>query len=253
MIPIYYAVHLWRSPLASVTTSTAARTKSEMMAIDPAKLYTVPGAMVLGFIVITALPALPASVITSDTRQAFLALWQIFPLCVSVSHRILAFVVCALGLVPESTNRGPATSLESTGRVYGQILFLTGVAHLGTIAFIASPQLRQSLFGAPVESINFESVFRPMSAFSPYQIKALAEGIQPLLQYDMYCGVAGMFVWVVTLSYAAAGSSAVAAVRTAVKLVLRSLLVGPGGAALWAFWDRDEEIPVAVEGEKKTA
>lgn len=223
------------------------------MTIDPAKLHTVPGAMVLGFLVVTALPALPASVVTSDTRQALLALWQIFPLCVSVSHRVLAFIMRVLGLAPKPASWGATASLDSTRRVYGQILFLTGVAHLGTIAFVASPQFRQALFGAPVEAINFESVFRPMSAFSPYQIKALTEGVQPLLQYDMYCGVAGIFVWVVTLSYAASGSSAVAAVGTAVKLALRSLLVGPGGAALWAFWDRDEEMLVAVEGEKKTA
>lgn len=224
-----------------------------MTSIDPVKLVSVPGAMVLGFVVITTLPALPASMITSDTRQAFLALWQIFPLCVSVSHNVLTFVMRALGLVPKSTSQGATTSHESVRRVYRQILFLTAVAHLGTIALVASQQFRQSLFGDPVESINFESVFRPMSAFSPYQIKALAEGIQPLLQYDMYCGVAGVFAWIVTLSYVAAGSSAVAAVRTAMNLVLRSLVVGPGGAALWAFWDRDDEMLVAVKGEKKTA
>lgn len=253
LLPIYCAVHLWRSPLASISRNTAVRTKLEMMSIDPVKLSTVSGAMILGFVVVTTLPAFPAAVITSDTRQAFLALWQIFPLCVSISHHAIALVVRILGLVNVSSDRGAATSIQPTRRAYRQILFLTGLVHLGTMAFIASPQFRQSLFGTSVEPVSFESVFGPMSAFSPRQVGDLAEGVQSLLQYDMYCGFTGAFVWVVALSYIAAGSSVAGAVKTAGKLVLRSLIVGPGGAALWAFWDRDEEMLVDIEGEKKMA
>lgn len=224
-----------------------------MMSIDPAKLSTVPAAMVLGFMIPTILPTLPASLITSDTRQGFLALWQFFPLCVSLSHHLLTFIVRVFGFAPEASSQSATMRTKATRRVYRQILSLTALVHLGTMAFIASPQVRQMFMGTSAEAFDFESVFRPMSAFSPYQVGALSEGIQTLLQYDMYCGCAGVFVWGVGLSYAAAGSSAGAAVRTAVKLTLRSLLVGPGGAGLWVFWDRYEEMLAAVEGAKKTA
>ena len=219
--------------------------------MDPAKLSTLPVAMIIGFLGISTLPGLPSSLITNETRQAFIALWQIYPLCVGVVHQVLSFAARTLGCAPKSQD--DATRIKAARKVYKQILSITGVMHLGIIAILASPQLRQALLGASSEALSYETVFRAMSPFAPRQIEELAEGTQILLQYDMYCGIAAASVWAIALSSAAAGSSLVAAVQTSIKLLVRSLLVGPGGAVLWAFWDREEEMAAPVETAKKRA
>lgn len=251
-LPIYCAVHLWRSPLARISKSTTTRDKMELLSMDPAKGSTVTSAMLLGFAVTTVLPTLPASLISSERRQAFLAIWQVFPLCISLSHRALTFAMRILGLVPRA-GQDTLSAIKAPSKLYKQILVLSAAVHLGIIAFVASPQLRQALFGSSAEPVDFKKVFLPISAFSTRQVEVLVEGTQTLLQYDMYCGCAAAFIWTVGLSYAAAGSRVGAATQTAGKLLLRSLLVGPGGAVLWAFWERDEEVLASVRTAKKAA
>ena len=141
--------------------------------------------------------------------------------------------------------------IESARKVHKQLLFLAGTIHLMMIALVTLPQLRHALLGPSAVHVDVEAVFRPMSAFSPHQIEELAEGTQTLLLYDMYCGCMAASVWAVSRSYAAAGSRTSVAAWTAGKLALRSFLVGPGGAVLWAFWDRDEETLVRTGAAKK--
>lgn len=220
--------------------------------MDPAKLSTVVGAMVLGLGLVTALPTLPSSLISADTRQIFLCIWQVFPLLISLWHQVLTLLVRIFRPGRKSASQTAAAKARSARPVYRQILVLTAAVHLTTVAFIALPRFRQALFGLSAEPISFENVFVPMSAFAPRgQVESVGQLAHTFLQYDMYCCVAAAFVWAASLSYEASGSSVPDAVQAVVKLVLRSVLVGPGGAALWSFWDRDEDALAAVEGARK--
>ncbi|SPO03562.1 uncharacterized protein DNG_06245 [Cephalotrichum gorgonifer] len=251
--PIYCAASLLLSPLSKTSKSTPARTKLEALSIDPARLSTMTTAMLLGLAVPSVLPCLTSPLISSDRRQIYIAIWQIFPICVSMSHHVLTLFVRILGLAPESSSQSAAKKVRCARTTYHQIITLSALAHLGTIAFIAFPGFRELLVGQSAEPITFDNVFHAMSVVNPHQVATIAEGTQTLLQYDMYFGCAAALAWVMSLSYAGAGSSVSAAVGAAVKLALRSLLVGPGGATLWAFWDRDEEALAGVEGPKKRA
>lgn len=250
-LPIYCIVHLWRSPLAR-SQSASGRSNLGLFSMDSVKLSTVPKAMAFGFVLPTILPSLPASLISTHTRQGFLALWQIFPLIISIAHRALVFVRRALGTSPQSHSGNNTASIESARSVYKQLLCLAADVHLATIALVTVPQLQHALGWSAAAPFDIGAVFRPMSAFAPHQVEDLAEGSQTLLLYDMYCGCAAAAVWALSLSYVASGSRVSAVVWTARKLMLRSLLVGPGGAVLWAFWDRDEEMLARTETAKKT-
>lgn len=207
--------------------------------------------MLLGYVIPTVLPVLPPSLISTHTRQGLIALWQVFPVCVSLSHRSFLLLGRVLGLIPRSSSTNWVTGIKSARKVYRQTLALSGAVHLAAIAFVVSPLLRETLLGSSAVPLDIKTVFRPMSVLSPNQVAELGEGLQTLLLYDMYCGFAAAFAWVSSLAYAAAASNVAAAMKTAGNFVLRSLLVGPGGAVLWALWDRDEEMLMPMKLAKK--
>lgn len=245
-IPIYCAAYLWLSPLAKYSKGPR---RIESLSMDSVQLYATLPAVILGFVVPTILPALAAPrIISLDQKQIFLVVWQFFPFFVSLAHRISAFVAQKMGLVKADTTLG--TKYQDAKEVYRQIIYMSQVLHIAVFTVVFVPQAAKVLFKVEdTSSINPFTVFIPMSVISPHQVSLAAEGFLALLQWDMYGGCAGLFVLVSYMSGAASGLGA--GLWTATKVLLRTILVGPGAAILWAFWDRDEEALAAVGVEKK--
>ncbi|KAF4448168.1 FAD binding domain-containing protein [Fusarium austroafricanum] len=238
IMAVYCVTHIWTSVLSASFTPLAI---VDLLSIDAIQLHSVKGAMTLGYIIPTMLLALPSpSWISNQTQYTFLALWQFFPLWVSLWQFALASLVRFLDLVPASAQRTSSSRLGYGRRVYCYILSITSVFHLGPLLYIISPQLRAAIF-TEARSADFGAVFMPMSVLSPHLVESIAEGCQSLLQYDMYCASSAALVWVGYLSYVSSGQSMAALAKTAFKSMARMTIVGPGGAVLWALWDRDED------------
>lgn len=244
VLPIFCALYVFKSPFATHTASLKLLDKARFLSIDPVQAPAVTGAIVLGYIVPTVLISLPSpELISTKRRQSFLAIWQLFPIYVTIWQYVLAFFTRISYLGREQTSPNPVSRLEYTRGVYRNILMLTSVFHFIPIAYMFSPGVRSTFSGTvEVGSIDLKTVFVPMSAFSPRQIESVAEGCQIFLQYDMYCAFGAMLLWVIYLSYEDSGYSVFPALKTAWKFLVRTLLVGPGGAILWFFWDRDEKF-----------
>ncbi|CAM1510795.1 Fc.00g083080.m01.CDS01 [Cosmosporella sp. VM-42] len=252
MMPVYCAAYLWSSPLAAVSASLTPAAKVELLSMDAIQIRAVTGAMSLGYIIPTVLPALPVPHFVSvDRQQVFLALWQLFPVWVCLWQFALVAIVRVRGLVPESAQRTPESKIKYSRRVYRYIISLSSVFHFAPLVYALFPKLRSPFFTvSDFGPVDLEAMFVPMSAFSPRMVKSIAEGSQVLLQYDMYCAIAAASVWVAYLSYASSGASIAAGVNTGLKSLVRMVVVGPGGAVLWALWDRDEEALQAVSAKK---
>jgi hypothetical protein len=253
-MPIYCAVYLWASPIARISSPASG---AELLAAEPIDLRGITGALTLAYIVPTILAALPSpSVVSLHRQQLFLAVWQLFPLLIGFCHPFLSAIIRDLNIVPESARQNPATKLKYARRVYRYILGITSVVHFSVIGTVASSWIWPTLFvlsnGGP---INVKELSLLMSVFSPHPVRSMAEGNLSILQYDLYCATAGGLFWVTYMSYASSGPSLVAAVKTVLMALARSLVVGPGGAVLWAVWDRDEQAllaaTTAVEEKKK--
>ncbi|EEY23390.1 conserved hypothetical protein [Verticillium alfalfae VaMs.102] len=196
------------------------------------------------FVLPSVLPALPSpSVISRDSQQIFLALWQVFPIWVSLSHWFLAAAARTFGFAAGPTHVSPTASLQSLRQAYRTTLKYTSLVHFGVLALATFPQLRPVVYGGLLqERVSLWDMFVPPSALSPKQIKTMAEGSLTLLQYDLYCACAAMAILVSYLAYIVGGLNRAAVLSTIGGLLRRSVVVGPGGAVLWALWDRDEEV-----------
>lgn len=241
MMAVYCATHLWTSPLAADSLTPSA--KADLLSIDAIQLRSITGAMTLGYIIPTILLALPAlSWISPHRQQILLALWQFFPLWVSLWQFTLGGLVRFLGLVPASAQTTPESRLQYGMRAYRSILDITSVLHMVALMYVMFPYFRTYVFGVEdPKPVHARGVFVPMSVFAPHQVESIAEGSQTLLQYDMYCSLGAALVWAVYLSCESAGKSMAGAARSAFVLTTRILVVGPGGAVLWALRDRDED------------
>ncbi|KAL9948847.1 hypothetical protein D7B24_004951 [Verticillium nonalfalfae] len=243
ILPLYAIAYIWLSPLAKPTQPGTSRAANQLPT-DLARLQTTSSAMLLGFVLPSVLAALPSpSVISRDSQQIFLALWQVFPIWVSLSHWFLAAAAQTFGFVVGPTHVSPTASLQSLRQVYRTTLKCTSLVHFGVFALAAFPQLRPVVHGGLLqERVSLWDIFVPSSALSPKQIKTMAEGSLTPLQYDLYCACAAMAILVSYLAYTVGGLNRAAGLSTIGGLLRRSVVVGPGGAMLWALWDRDEEV-----------
>lgn len=227
-------------------TSLKPSTRVEDLSIEPTQLRTITGAMSLGYIFPTVLPAMPPWLISARSQTIFLALWQLFPIWVSLCQLALVTLGDALGSSTQILAMSSRSRIKYASRVYRQILVASSVLHFAPILYAVSPHLRVLTSGGPnLDHINIKNVFLPMSVFSPILVGSIAEGCQILLQYDMYCAQAAALIWVVYLAFVNSGRNVTVGIRSFLKLLLRIAVVGPGGAVLWAFWDRDEDALLA--------
>ncbi|KAG7149424.1 Citreoviridin biosynthesis protein D like [Verticillium longisporum] len=237
ILPLYAIAYIWLSPLAKPTEPGTSRAANQLPT-DLARLQTTASAMLLGFALPSVLPALPSpSIISRDSQQIFLALWQVFPIWVSLSHWFLAAAARTFGFVAGPTHVSPTASLQSLRHVYRTTLKYTSLAHFGVLALATFPQLRPVVYngGLLQERVSLWDIFVPPSAL-------MAEGSLTLLQYDLYCACAAMAILVSYLAYTVGGLNRAAGLSTIGGLLRRSVVVAPGGAVLWALWDRDEEV-----------
>lgn len=245
-MPIYCIAYVWMSPLATSLTLLKPSARIEALSIKPTQLRTITGAMSLGYILPTVLAGMPSWLISARSQTIFLALWQLFPIWVGLCQLALVMTGDALGANTQILAMSPRSRIRYASRVYRQILVASSVLHFAPILFTLSPQLRATLSGEPKFGyIDIKTVFLPMSVFSPSLVSSIAEGCQILLQYDMYCAQAAALIWVAYLAFVNSSCTITVAMRSFLKLLLRIAVVGPGGAVLWAFWDRDEDALLA--------
>lgn len=246
---VYCVTHIWTSPLAVSLTSFGPMAQAKLLSVDPAQSRVITGAMVLGYVLPTILPALPSPrFISPRFQRVSLGVWQFFPVWVHLSQVALVFIGNVLAPVADAVRKSPESRLIYSRRVYRNILSVSAALHFGPILCTLFPQLRSIFSISNLETVDLKGVFLPMSAFSPRPVQSIAEGCQILLQYDMYCALAAALLWVTYLSSKFFGSSIVIVERTIIKSLLRICVVGPGGALLWALWDRDERALAALSG-----
>ncbi|KAK0702181.1 hypothetical protein B0H67DRAFT_547138 [Lasiosphaeris hirsuta] len=226
IVPIYCATHIWISPLANFSSTLTAANRAEMVSMAPLQVRAVTGALILGYILPTVLAALPApDIVSLHTQQLLLAAWQTFPAQVVAWQIILVAVVENIGLVHGSASATPRARIQYSKRILPYILGITGVLNLAIAGVGVTPLL---LSGSA--NCTLREAFIPVSVSAPQTIASLARGVLSLLQYDIYCACGAILIWIYYLSFASSGPFA--ALETTAKWGVRSLIVGPGRAAL---------------------
>jgi hypothetical protein len=236
VIPSYYAMKRWSTP--------SSYTRKDLF-VDPSQISTLPLAITVGLIIPTILMALPSPEWTTPAQHnAFIALWQPFPLWIAISQYLFQFFA-------PSTSQTMANNMKSLRRLYTFAIAVSALTHLTIIFMSINPGLFTTYSLLPVTAehdLNPKNVFLPISPFNTNEV-SLRQGCLNLLQYDLLfaCGSSLLYGLVEIVHVSPAGAARI--LTRFAAFVLLSLLVGPGGAAVYAIWKRDEVV-LGGEGKK---
>lgn len=251
-IPIYLFIHVLTSPAAS---SFPGKYASSVLHVSPVDLWIVPFSITLGYLVPSALMALPApSVVSPNLHQQFIALWQPFPLWTALIQWTFSSIcaLCASNAIPGKGDSLGATYLRAVKYPYIFVIVFCTLTHLPVLAISALPP---SFFeNAPAELVRLSKsdllgVYVPHPPIYGVKLGGLAEGVQNFLVWDLYTGLTSVLLWA-TLLYrnaTAATGNWLTLPGLIVKIVVWTLVSGPMGAAAALLWERDAIVSEKVK------
>ncbi|KAL8650368.1 MAG: hypothetical protein Q9210_003858 [Variospora velana] len=248
-IPVYCAIHLFTSPTVS------SRKPSDVL-VDVPRLTSTPYSVAIGFVLPAVALALPApSVISHESKQGFIALWQAFPLWVALSQEIIPTVQCLLmgNTGPKKTRRQTLSSMRT---VYSALLAVAAVTRISTWTISLSSILFPSIFAKDiVHLLTPSAVFSPVAATASVKMSSSAAAALQLLQYDEIVGAATFVLWSAALYVNVLEEKSLGGwVSLIIKGIAVQALAGPHGFAVVAVWARDEVILAKADDmDKKDA
>lgn len=253
IIPLYLLIHLSTSP-------TVSSNDPKDFYIDLPNLSSIPFSIAIGYILPTAIAALPApSVISFERKQAYMAIWQMFPLSVQILQLAIPYLLAMSYPPPLSPNFliPKRQGLGALRVVYIFLLTMAASSHLGTLTLLLTSKFFPALFAIPFVGIfNPASVFWPVTISVSHQVSSIGSGAMLMIQYDEIIGSVAVVLWALFLLATAfhrfseeRGANATTAWVLAFDFVTLTALVGPLGYAVIAMWGRDEMV-FAREKEK---
>ncbi|KAL8991770.1 MAG: hypothetical protein Q9169_007664 [Polycauliona sp. 2 TL-2023] len=244
VVPIYFAIHLWTSPTVS------SRTWSDIHVGSP-KLDTIPYSVDLGFILPAILLALPApSIISYDTKQMFMAVWQVFPLTVGLLQLVAPTVRFGQEIPAQKTKKQTIVPMR---KVYATTLAIATVTRISTWTISISAVVFPSIFASEMSGLLKPlSVFIPSAATSSAKMPSIAAAAIQLLQYDEIISSTAMQIWSAALYLNIAGRRGPAGWASLIIVgAVIEAFAGKLGFAVAAVWARDEIIFAGDDKEKK--
>lgn len=252
-MPLYLLLHL--STSSTVTSPTPTN-----IAIEIPKLSSIPISMTLGYVVPSILMALPApSVISFETKQYAIAIWQAFPIWVELFQQAISTyvflrtfdVIDRFSPPTMDTNVRVSTALTT---VYVFALALAGLTHIPTITLTAV-----SVFFPDLFALEYKGVFDPKRVFIPAGISpatkmsTIAAGALNLMQYDEFIGSAALVIWSAVLFMNACSMKKRfdGWLILVGEIVVLTTVAGPVGCAVALIWARDELVLSEVETDEK--
>lgn len=238
MMPLYFALHLVTSPTAQLSVSTTdIKSKRELVQFNNSALRVLPLSVLIGCIVPTILMALPSpQIISHDLHQVFIIIWQPFPLWVGLCQAILT--ACA-----RQDNAPEKHALETSRKIINNIctfcLYFAAIlnASVGYLILFSENFSWGRSFGGASLLQKLTEIFIPLRLTDKVTIESLPKGCLALLQFDAYFAAGVSLIWACVLYRRLVGKLTWSDFT---GWFVRSLIYGPGGAALFVLKSRDE-------------
>jgi len=217
--------------------------------VSSSDLYAISGAIVVGYVLPTVLMSLPApSVIGFEQKQMYMAIWQMFPLWVSLVQPVLAYAIRIIISQDGDKSPGKNPKSKSMGTLRGSymgLLIIAGIGQIATATLIATSAFFPDLFSVEFIGVfNASKVFLPAS-ISPFtKVPSIGSGALQFLQYDEAIGSLAMMIWSTVLFvnvYKNQGSRRIPGYLITQGAVA-FILAGPLGYATACIWARDEMV-----------
>ena len=233
--PLYLALHLFTSPMASYPSPEAAL-------IDVVDLEVLPLSFILAFVFPICLVALPApSVVSVVFKQTAIAWYQQWNLYIAFTHFLLATTRRQVYPPPEAIDLERSTMLLRS--VYGFVFIMGALPHMIVMVLSCTAGFWPSLFAkGTARVLHPRNLLTVTSPFSRVKARDLAQGIQWLIQWDHVIGTASMIVWATTLYMRTKQELGLGYdwSHTLWRIIMYAFGGGPVGAAVGLLWERDE-------------
>jgi hypothetical protein len=272
IFPTYLLFHLLKSPVAKLNP---AKHSGSILYIPPASLAVIPLSITIGYIIPSILMALPSpSVVTIETRQNFIAAWQVFPLHTVLAQWILStiypllFPSTQVNTTSSKTSSRSVNYLTAASRVYAFLLGFAILTHITALLITICPTpllsnlLPSVATGITSSGVTFSSVYIPHAPAISWRAINLAEGVHTFLWWDTYVSGLAAIVWAIALVSAVVNEQRQATSTISkssnlsrhpgsegagrrsytgllAKIAFWALVAGPLGAVIMLLWDRD--------------
>lgn len=241
--PIFFAIHLSTSP-TSQSKNASREQRARSLAIPSRQSIAIPPSIFLGYVIPSILLSLPSPGVASYAgQQAAVAVWTPFPVWVGLVQLILAWIDSQVSLPPSisaaSTEGLLSRDLKAMRPVYIFALIGSAIVHTSCIAVSSSTVLFPALFQA-----KYLSEFGPPNLLFPSNtsVETIGAGVLNFMQWDQWIGYLAVLVWALSLLKADEEVTSKTLILWIVEAAVASLLAGPGGAAVWLIWKRDEMV-----------
>lgn len=246
--PLLLLLHLLTSPTVKF------RTSANSYLVPLSDIISTAPSMFFGFAVPALLMVLPSpSLISYDTKQGFIALWQAFPLWVSFLQQCCSPAITnLLGL--SKANARQIDSIIAMRVFYLAILTVAALTHLSTFYLIAMAYLLPAVdVGEYRDAWSFRNVFVPAASTPSFKVNNIGGGAHLLMQYDEIIGNSAVLVWAFALFVTAPpGKLQLSQAQLLVFGLILLIVTGPIGLAVGLVWARDEKAFDSAKMEAKT-
>lgn len=234
-IPLYLTLQLWTSPKVSGV-------QRDTILVHPLQAKLVPYSILLGYILPVVMLLLPSPfVISLEQKQTWLAMWNVFPVVVTLIHFVLSTIGGAISSRPKYTAYTNDGTLSSTRQVYAFAFALATITHIVSWSVSLTSLLFPALYSPSiVADLHPARVFLPIVS---YEYTKWPLGIHKLLQWDNFVGSTAVLVWAAALlsnAYQVSGNKL--HLPLVLKLLGLSITSGFVGAAAVLQWERDEVL-----------
>ena len=234
-MPVCLAAHL----LTGATTESTA----DILPFA-AEVASIPTSITLGYTIPAILMALPfPTKVSSDQKQIYMALWQLFPVWIAVIQQVIKRVLGSSSSTLSNSSR--AASVWALRFAYAFALGMAAMTHVSSIGLAGAYDLLPRLFNKDIEKyMGLRRTFVP-NAYLPEQLMPnITEGAFLLLQWDEIVGSVAVLMWSVLMLIQSWPAKATWAGPLGVlsTAVFTTLVAGPVGCATALMWMRDEVI-----------
>ena len=239
-IPIFLLMHLATSPTAAPKPSAAHLT------VEIPSVITAPLSVIIGYWVPSVFQAFPApSVIGFEAKQNYIALWQVFPINVSVLQYILPLMLSFFTKPHPKNTKSTTASLKALRPAYIAAYVFAAVGRVTMFTLIAANAWFPDLFAPEYRgTLSISEVMVAKSVSTTYRPRSIGLGILLLLHYDEMCCAAAWVVWSVFIYFQTdSGEKSFSGRAMLIGTGLGAWAVaGPAGAAVVSVWGRDELV-----------
>lgn len=241
--PWFLAAYFSISTLVDVNLPLSRYLSSHLA--EPTDILVVPVSAIVGYIIPVALMSLRSPSVISDTsKQLAIALWNVFPLTMTIfqtaSHSMVSFIGRVKGSDKPGDSASPADFLWAVRICYAFSLVFSCTCHIGVAAVSGL-----SVFFPMIFAPDYASAFRPgkllIPPFSWTAASSFGEGDLSFMKWDQIIGYACMLLYA-TMTYRQA--QAKLGVRgfwgLYAGLMAGCVVAGPGSTVLAINWARDE-------------